>query len=169
VVVPEEQYEVERLFRHDTLELPGVTGPVPGDEILLVVGVQVVGLGRVRATAPVVVEYTRRLFDSPQPTDQVLGPSPLDGALTRLDPVAYQAVADRIGRRPDTSSWLVSVDLPIEADSPAEAVRQFWTYVMELGPSELPAFVWPSGQELAMQAYVLGGQANLDPEEDDEE
>jgi hypothetical protein len=165
VVIPEEQYEVERLFRHDTLKLPGLAGPVPGDEALLIVDAQVVGLGRVRAAAPVVVEYTRRVFDSPQPADQIA----LDGALTKLDPAAYQAVAERIGPRSGVSTWLVSVDLPIEADSPAEAVRQFWTYVMELGPSELPAFVWPSGQELAMQAYVLGAEANLDPEEDDEE
>lgn len=165
VVIPAEQYEAERLFRHDTLELPGVTGPDPGDEVLLLAGGQVVGLGRVRAAAPVVVEYTHRFFDAPRPADQIRG----ETDLTRLDPSAYQAVVDRIGPRPGVSTWLVSVDLPIEADSPAEAVRQFWTYVMELGPSELPAFVWPSGQELAMQAYVLGAEANLDPEEDDEE
>jgi len=32
---------------------------------------------------------------------------------------------------------------------------------------ELPAFVWPYGDELAMQAFVLGEETNLDPEEDD--
>jgi hypothetical protein len=165
VVVPEERYSSERLFRHDTLDLPGLRGPATGDGVLLVVGGQVVAVGRVRAEEPVVVEYTRRLFDNPQPADQLA----LDGAATKLDPAAYRAIVDRIGPRPGISTWLVSVDLPIEADSPAEAVRQFWTYVMELGPSELPAFVWPSGQELAMQAYVLGMEANLDPEEDDEE
>jgi hypothetical protein len=174
VVIPEERYEEERLFRRDTLDLARLRGPVPGDEVLLVVGEiggapagggpHVVALGRVRAEEPLVVEYTRRLFDSPQPADQIT----LEGALTKLDPAAYRAITDRIGPRPGISTWLVSVDLPIEADSPAEAVRQFWTYVMELGPSELPAFVWPSGQELAMQAYVLGVEANLDPEEDDE-
>lgn len=165
VVIPEERYSSERLFRHDTLELPGLRGPAVGDGVLLVVGGQVVAVGRVRAEEPVVVEYTRRLFDDPQPADHLA----LDGALTKLDPAAYRAVVDRIGPRQGISTWLVSVDLPIEADSPAEAVRQFWTYVMELGPSELPAFVWPSGHELAMQAYVLGMEANLDPEEDDEE
>jgi hypothetical protein len=165
VVVPEERYSSERLFRHDTLDLPGLRGPVPGDEVALVVGEQVVALGRVRAEEPVVVEYTRRFFDDPQPADRIA----LKGALTKLDPATYQAVVDRIRPRPGISTWLVSVDLPIEAESPAEAVRQFWTYVMELGPSELPAFVWPSGRELAMQAYVLGMAANLDPEEDDEE
>ncbi len=55
------------------------------------------------------------------------------------------------------------------AASPAEAVRQFWSYVAELGPAELPAFVWPSGDELAMQAFVLGAEANQDPEEDDDD
>jgi hypothetical protein len=29
----------------------------------------------------------------------------------------------------------------------------------------LPAFVWPPGDELAMQAYVLGDEATLDPED----
>ena len=38
---------------------------------------------------------------------------------------------------------------------------------MELGPRELPTFVSPAGDELAMQAFVLGEEANLDPEEDD--
>ena len=51
---------------------------------------------------------------------------------------------------------------------PAEAVREFWTYVDKLGPRELPAFVWPRGDELAMQAFVLGAETNLDPEEGDE-
>ncbi len=66
-------------------------------------------------------------------------------------------------------SWLVSVDLPIEAESPAEAVAQFWTYLQQLGPAELPAFVSPADDELAMAAYVLGENAeevNLDPEEE---
>jgi hypothetical protein len=64
-------------------------------------------------------------------------------------------------------SWLVSLDLPIEADNPAEAVARFWAYVAELGPGRLPAFVSPTGNELAMQAYVLDQPVNLDPEEDD--
>jgi hypothetical protein len=69
-------------------------------------------------------------------------------------------------------SWLVSIDLPIEATSAADAVREFWTYVRELGPAELPVFVSPTGDELAMQAFVLDieanrdVEANLDPEED---
>jgi hypothetical protein len=48
-------------------------------------------------------------------------------------------------------------------------VRQFWSYVLELGPAELPTFVSPSGDELAMQAFVLGEQANQDPEEDEDD
>jgi hypothetical protein len=63
-------------------------------------------------------------------------------------------------------SWLVSLDLPIEAGSPAEAVAEFWAYVRELGPAQLPAFVSPRGNELAMQAYLLDAPVNLDPEED---
>lgn len=65
----------------------------------------------------------------------------------------------------DQQTWLVSVDLPIEAASPAEAVARFWVYVRELGPDQLPAFVSPTGDELAMQVYVAGEQHDLDPEE----
>ncbi len=68
---------------------------------------------------------------------------------------------------PVRPSWLVSLDLPIEAASPAEAVAQFWAYVAELGPGQLPAFVSPTGDELAMQAYLLDEPVNLDPEEDE--
>jgi hypothetical protein len=69
---------------------------------------------------------------------------------------------------PERRTWLVSLDLPIEAATPAEAVQQFWSYVQELGPAELPTFVSPSGDELAMQAFVLGDEVNLDPEEDED-
>jgi hypothetical protein len=63
---------------------------------------------------------------------------------------------------------MVNLYLPIEAATPVEAVRAFWTYVQQLGPRELLAFVAPTDDELAMQAYVLGEAANLDPEEDDD-
>jgi hypothetical protein len=64
-------------------------------------------------------------------------------------------------------TWLVSVDLPIEAATPAEAVAQFWSYLRELGPDQLPAFVAPLRDELAMQAYLGGEPHELDPEDDD--
>jgi hypothetical protein len=63
--------------------------------------------------------------------------------------------------------WLVSVDLPIEADSAADAVAQFWTYLRELGPGQLPTFVSPAGDELAMRAYLLSDPIDLDPEQED--
>lgn len=64
-------------------------------------------------------------------------------------------------------SWLVSVDLPIEAASPAEAVAEFWSYLKELGPKELPAFVSPADDELAMRVFVAGEPHDLDPEDED--
>ena len=67
--------------------------------------------------------------------------------------------ADVFSRLPP--EWIVSVSLPIEADSPADAVRAFWAYVQGLGPTELPAFVWPRGDELALQAYLLGEPVSL--------
>lgn len=62
--------------------------------------------------------------------------------------------------------WLVSVALPIEAESAESAVRDFWGYVAQLGSTELPAYVWPSDDELDMRAFVDDGPAPLDPEED---
>jgi hypothetical protein len=65
-----------------------------------------------------------------------------------------------------TRRWQVSLSLPIEAGSAAEAVANFWSYVGELGAGQLPAFVAPAGDELAMRAYLCGEPTNLDPEED---
>jgi hypothetical protein len=104
------------------------------------------------------VRYTRRLFDAPLPAE-----GPLDGPLT---PQTYAELLAKAGPVSANRSWLVGVDLPVEADSPAEAVRRYWSYLRELGPTELPAFVAPVGDELAMQAYLLGEQAPFDPEDD---
>ena len=185
VVVPAGRYEAERLFHHDTLELTGLDGgdrPAPGDPVLVLAGdgqPLVVALGRVvpaaaedhdpddpqsdEAEVPLVVTYTRRAFDEPVPADGLVPAGPV----TPVDPATYRRLADRMGPVPDSGTWLVSLDMPIEAPSPAEAVRLFWSYVMELGPRELPAFVSPSGDELAMRAFVLGAEANQDPEEDE--
>ncbi|PZF97116.1 hypothetical protein [Micromonospora deserti] len=184
VLLPAGRFDAERLVHHDTLELTGLTDarPRPGDQVAVLADdpPRLVALGRVaaatgqrredpddpqseRAETPLVVTYTRRAFDEPVPADALT----LDGPVTALDPDAFQELADRLGPPPQRRSWLVSLDLPIEADSPAEAVRLFWAYVQELGPRELPAFVSPSGDELAMQAFVLGTEANQDPEEDD--
>jgi hypothetical protein len=76
------------------------------------------------------------------------------------------AIRDEVGPEPRKSDWFVSVALPIEATSAAEAVQEFWTYLATLGPEELPAFVWPRGDELAMRAFLLGEEVNLDPEWD---
>ncbi|MEV4758973.1 hypothetical protein AB0J86_28295 [Micromonospora sp. NPDC049559] len=186
VVVPDGRYEAERLFHHETLELPDVERvrrPAPGDPVLVVTGDDpplAVALGRVapaapeehdpddpqseNGTAPLVVTYTRRAFDEPVPAERLA----LAGPVTPVDPALYRELADRIGPPPHVDRWMVSLDLPIEASSPAEAVRLFWSYVMELGPRELPAFVSPADDELAMQAFVLGAEANQDPEEDDD-
>ncbi|MEH0929624.1 hypothetical protein [Micromonospora sp. CPCC 205558] len=185
VLLPAERYEAERLVHHDTLELTGLTDvarPGPEDQVAVLVDAppRLVALGRVTApgqrhredpddpqspTEPgtLVVAYTRRAFDEPVPADLLT----LDGPVTALEPAAFRALADQLGPAPARRTWLVSLDLPIEAGTPAEAVRLFWSYVQELGPRELPAFVSPAGDELAMQAFVLGEQANQDPEEDD--
>jgi hypothetical protein len=99
------------------------------------------------------------------------------GDVVRVDESLWAAYADQTlgvaaageaaDPAPKRQTWLVSLDLPIEASSAAEAVRQFWTYVADLGPRELPTFVSPAGDELAMQAMVAGVEVNLDPEEDE--
>jgi len=164
VIVPADRWATERLFEHETLAVT-VPGAQPGDEVLLVAGAepQAVAVGRV--TAPGEVTYTRRAFDEPVPADDLK----LTDEVSELDAEAFARVAGRIGAAARRKPWLVSVAMPIEAGSPAEAVRQFWSYVAELGPAELPTFVWPSGDELAMQAFVLGVEANQDPEEEDED
>jgi hypothetical protein len=168
VMIPADLWASERLFHHDSVRLPG-TGPVAGDDILLVAGDgrHAVALGSARESrrGTLLVSYIRRAFDDPVHVDDLK----LMDAVTPLDPETFAAVATRLtDDRAARQTWLVSLDLPIEASSPAEAVRQFWSYVSELGPAELPAFVSPSGNELAMQAFVLGAEANLDPEEDED-
>jgi hypothetical protein len=192
VVVPAERYEAERLFLHETLELTGLDGPLPaaGDEVALVAGAELVvfALGRVvavgadahdpddpgagQSATALDIAYTHRLFDAPLPADGLIGVADgvAGGAGTHpMEADRFAALADKAGaERSARREWLVGVYLPIEATSRAEAVRAFWTHVQELGPRELPAYVSPRGDELAMQAYVLGEVANLDPEEDDD-
>jgi len=164
VIIPAEQWATERLFHHETVAVAGVPA-APGDDVLLVAGdePQAVALGRV--TGDGAIAYRRRSFDAPVP----VGDLKLTEPVTELDAETFRAVAARVGEVRARRPWLVSVAMPIEADNPADAVRQFWSYVAELGPAELPAFVWPSGDELAMQAFVLGAEANQDPEEDDDD
>lgn len=177
-IIPADRWASERLFHHDTLTLAGSAGvqPAAGDEVLLVAGGEkpsVVALGAVAGSESgrraahgvpeVEVAYSRRSFDAPVPADGL----PLDASVAEVDDEVFRRYAGRLIGDRDKQTWLVSLDLPIEAASPAEAVRRFWSYVLELGPAELPAFVSPSGDELAMQAFVLGEEANLDPEEDE--
>jgi hypothetical protein len=160
VVVAEDRYSQERLYASQFV--PGAELPA-GDEALLVAALDPpVVFGVARADAEGRLRYTVNLIDAPLPFDATLEPGthPVDEAA--FTAVTGAARTTRPGRR----TWLVSVDLPIEAASPGEAVREFWSYVRDLGPAELPAYVWPVGDELAMQAFVLGAEANQDPEEE---
>jgi hypothetical protein len=175
VIIPADRWATERLFQNDTLTVAVAPGPDPlvGDEVLLVAGgdePRAVALGTVRDAHPdgaLLVAYTRRAFDEPVPVDDLK--LDLDQPVAAVDPEVFRTLVGRLGGDRDRRTWLVSVALPIEAISPAEAVRQFWSHVRELGPAELPTYVWPSGDELAMQAFVLGAEANQDPEEDDDD
>jgi hypothetical protein len=157
-VLPAERYARERLYAFETVPLPPAA-VVEGDLVALVGDGVLFGAGRVRADLS--VGYTHRLFDAPVPVRE---PYPI--GLTEVTADAYAQLTRGIGTDRRTA-WFVTVALPIEAASAGEAVREYWTYVDKLGPRELPAFVWPRGNELAMQAYVLGEETNLDPEEDE--
>ena len=179
VIIPADRWATERLFHHDTLTVAGLAGvqPAAGDRVLLVAdeqAPQVVALGVVdgaparrgaHGVPELAVTYTRRSFDEPVPAGELKLAEPV----AEIDEEQYERFAVRLNSGPDRQTWLVSLDLPIEAATPAEAVRQFWSYALELGPAELPTFVSPSGDELAMQAFVLGEQANQDPEEDEDD
>ena len=163
------RWATERLFHHDTVTVVGAAGTVaPGDEVLLIADHAVVALTRAAKDdgTDLILDYVRRAFDAPVPAAGLT----LAAEVNPVGPDEFRRLAAEVGGgAPDRKPWLVSVAMPIEAASPADAVRQFWSYVRELGPAELPAYVWPSGDELAMQAFVLGEVANQDPEEEDED
>ncbi|MGE5827190.1 MAG: hypothetical protein ACM30G_02355 [Micromonosporaceae bacterium] len=168
VVVPAERYAEERLYAHETVALPPA-GPLatarPGDDVALVAEGALIALGRVvdGDNGCLLVRYSHRFFDDPVPA-----PATDLGGSGELSEPAYRRLIATAGRgHPELARWQVSIALPIEAGSAGEAVREFWSYVSQLGPRELPAFVWPAADELAMQAFVLGALTSLDPEEDE--
>ncbi len=177
VLVSADRFAAERLYHRDVIELDwliGVDGFGDGDQVALIADVAppvVFALARVspttnddhsgaRGDGAVALAYTQRFFDEPRPAMDLF---PTDGPVRELAPTALGALRPPA---PPPRTWFVSLDLPIEAESAAEAVRQFWSYVGELGPTELPTYVSPVDDELAMQAFVLGEEANQDPEED---
>ncbi|HEY7223494.1 MAG TPA: hypothetical protein VH561_07790 [Micromonosporaceae bacterium] len=181
-IVSAEQFANERLYAHDVIGVPVGSGAaaVPGDRVALLTtdggdaAPVLFGDGIVRGAprvGTVLVEYRQRRFDDPPPVPADLVPASGSVGLHPLPQRRYSRLAALAGAAPQSgvgrSVWFVSVALPIEAASRAEAVREFWTYLDKLGPRQLPAYVWPLGDELAMQAFVLGAVTNLDPEQDD--
>lgn len=174
VTIPADRWATERLFQHDTVTVAGAAPAVePDDEVLLVADGGVVALARVAKAGgdDLVLTYRQRAFDEPVPADDLASGPADEAGVVAVDAATFRRLASRLtsGAAPGKrNNWLVSVALPIEAETPAEAVRQFWSHLVALGPVELPTYVWPSGDELAMQAFVLGEEANQDPEEDDD-
>ncbi|MFI5889503.1 hypothetical protein ACIA5D_05220 [Actinoplanes sp. NPDC051513] len=118
-----------------------------------------------------VLTYVRRAFDDPVPAASLAAVLAAGDGPVQVEAQEFRRLTAALAGEPGpgTPTWLVSLALPIEAATPADAVRQFWTHVAVLGPKELPTYVWPSGDELAMQAFVLGEEANQDPEEEDDD
>ena len=187
VLVSADRFAAERLYRQEVLEivgLPGAEALRPTDQVALIADIEppiVFALATVAASGPfdpddpgaeeggptgdhsaLRLSYTMRLFDAALPA---AGLAPVGGSIREISADAVDAIKRAVPVVTERT-WLVSLDMPIEAASAAEAVRQFWTYVRELGPAELPAFVSPTDDELSMQAFVLGDEANQDPEED---
>jgi hypothetical protein len=168
VVIPADRWATERSFHHDTLTVAGGGGAAVDDDVLLVAGGQVVALTQVVGAEgdDLVLAYVQRAFDEPVPAEELTASA--GGGVFAVAPELFHRLAAALGGGPaEKRSWLVSIALPIEAATPADAVRQFWSHVLDLGPGQLPTYVWPYGDELAMQAFVLGEEANQDPEEDD--
>lgn len=181
VAVGGDRFREERLYQADAVEVavPAGAGVLPGDRVVLTAedaGKPVVfGVGRVARAVragSAEVAYTHRMVDRPVGAAEVGIAVPATGEAAPVDGAAVgrllEAAGPGVGGVLPERQWMVSLDLPIEAASPAEAVRIFWSYVRSLGPGELPAFVWPRGDELAMRPYVLGAEHEMDPEEEDE-
>jgi hypothetical protein len=184
-ILATEQFAMERLYARESITLPAGAGEgqgaaEPDDAVALVTAgpaSALFGLGVVvgrSAAGAVRVAYRERLYDDPPTVPAQLMPAarPVPPGLYPLPPSQYTLLsalaANQVQALSGHSVWFVSVALPIEAATRADAVREFWTYVDKLGPQELPAYVWPLGDELAMQAYVLGAVTNLDPEKDED-
>jgi hypothetical protein len=178
-VVSAEQFGTERLYAREQVTVPAGGGTAAeGDPVVLVAaGAPSVlfghGIVRDNGVDGVLVEYRARLFDDPPPVPADVVPAPATPGLAPLPAAQFTRLSTLVtaasGAGAGRSVWFVSVAVPIEAGTPAEAVREFWTYMDKLGPKELPAYVWPLGDELAMQAFVLGAVTNLDPEEEAED
>lgn len=163
IVVDDAEYQRQLMYASDTVALPN-DAPADGDTVLLAAGGALFGAGMV---ADGKVVYTHRVLDEPTAIDTgAVGSVPLDvetyARLWALMPSEWAVTSP-------VRDYLVSVTIPVEASSPAEAARLYWSYVAELGPAELPAFVAPYGDELDMRAYVLGAVHEMDPEEEEDE
>src|SRR5262245_2288449 len=169
-VVSADVYARERLYHRDSVLVDGRTAePSRGDPVLVVAALDppvLFGVGRVDDARPCRIRYLLRVFDAPPSVPGSL--RKLTTGVHALDRVTYGMAAAMVRaavpHSGDATVWQVSVHLPIDAANAAAAVREFWTYVEHLGPQELPTFVHPRDNELAMRAYVDGRPANLDPD-----
>ena len=183
-IITEDQFTTERLYARDVIEIAGVgegaATAEEGDAVALLAASDpavIFGHGRVsgRSAGGVLVTYAARAFDDPPPAPADVLPvdAPTLPGLFPLPPAQHTRLSTLVSATASAadgrSVWFVSVAVPVEATTRAEAVREFWTYVDKLGPVELPAYVWPLGDELSMQPYVLGKLTNLDPEEGEPE
>ena len=155
-----EEFTDQQAFAYDSVALPGGVAAPPQDGDV----VAVAGPAGVFAVADVkggVAVYRSR-------ADEVVS-GEVESGLRQISGERMasftEPFADASGETGNRQDWLVTLSLPVEAASKAEAVRQFWSYVRSLGPAELPTFVAPYGKELDGQAYLLGVEHEQDPEE----
>lgn len=135
VIIPANRWADERLFHHDTVTVSAGTSSVrPDDEVLLVADGTVVALARAAKSeaGELALTYLRRAFDDPAPAPEF--GSLTEGEPTPVDAETFRRFATALGAEPlgpNRPTWLVSVALPIEATTPAEAVRQFWSHLLD--------------------------------------
>lgn len=159
LVLDEDGFTEQQAYEVDSVE--SAAGPpaeaADGDEVALAGPGGVFALGELSGDS---VTYRRRLEKFHETAEAQ------EEGWRALDPESWEALVRTLPQPERRSDWLVSLTIPVEAADRAEAVRQFWSYIRTLGPSELPTFVAPYGSELEGVSFLLGTEHEQDPEED---
>ncbi|WP_025272137.1 hypothetical protein [Haloglycomyces albus] len=153
--VSDDTYKQHLAF--DVESFPRADTPV-GQDIALAGSDGVYALGRGATGA---VEFTRRI--DPPVCLPIKGE---EGRWQELSDEQWQQLTVNLAPETSRRDWIVNLSVPIEASDPAEAARRFWSYVQQLGPTELPLFVAPYGEEIQGEAYLLGQPHEQDPEDE---
>ncbi len=165
LLLNEDDFTEQQAYEVDSVKpVAGVPADAgDGDEVAMAGPGGVFALGAVEGEA---IAYRRR-FEEPSEAASVAAGvvDEAEEGWRPLDPQQWEELVGVLPTAERRSDWLVTLSLPVEAVDRAEAVRQFWSYVRSLGPTELPTFVARYGQEIDGTAFLLGAEHEQDPEE----